>query len=255
MNKMLNYTNNISTIQEQLNPELIQPFGPTILHAVCPKKYIDSINKFVEVVTLDDKQIGNYSSRGGKIPNLLFRDIENIYLDKKYSQELEITSFLETIGNKYLELNQIENFSCFVPDIDYDLDMSFKKFKDSNSKVNHISAWINRYFSGDFTPVHTHESDLSGIIILDISKELLDEQIKDIDGDTLSTYTIGNKRTNGSLQFLYNSSHVFDCGSFTPEQNVGDIYVFPSWLSHVVYPQKNNKERRTLSFNLNIVSK
>jgi hypothetical protein len=252
---MLNYTNNISTNQEKINEELIQPFGPTILHAVCPKKYIDSINKFVEVVISNDDQIKNYSSRGGKIPNLLFRDIENIYLDKKYSQEFEITNFLEKLGSKYLELNQILDFSCYLPDINYELDMSFKKFNSVSSKVNHISAWVNRYFSGDFTPVHSHESDLSGIIILDISKELFDEQIKDIDEDIPSSYMVGNKRTNGTLQFLYNSSHVFDCGSFVPEQNIGDIYVFPSWLSHVVYPQKNNKERRTLSFNLNIVPK
>ena len=35
----------------------------------------------------------------------------------------------------------------------------------------------------------------------------------------------------------------------TPE--VGAIYLFPSWLSHMVYPFKGEGERRTVASNLN----
>ena len=37
---------------------------------------------------------------------------------------------------------------------------------------------------------------------------------------------------------------------------IGDIFLFPSWLTHMVYPFRTpNEERRSVSFNLRLVPK
>lgn len=245
----MNYGNNLSYSDTEY--QLIQPFGPTILTSVCPKNYLDLFNNYVNDVIIDPHKINLYSSKGGNIPDLLLRNIDNIYFDKEYCESNGIKNFLENLGRKYLEYNSVENFDCALSQVNLDYDLSFRKIKELHTDVEYFSVWANRYFSGDFTPIHTHESDLSGIIILDISDELLEEQENNLD----LSEGLNRKRVNGSLQFLYNCSMIFDCGVYSPEQKIGDIYIFPSWLTHVVYPQKTNKERRSLSFNLDVLPK
>ena len=49
----------------------------------------------------------------------------------------------------------------------------------------------------------------------------------------------------------YGKRHTFQA---TPR--VGDIYLFPSWLSHMVYPfRTQNEERRSVSFNVQVKRK
>lgn len=247
----MNYGNNLSYSNDESEYNLIQPFGPSILSSVCPEKYLNLLNDYVNDIVSDKDKINLYSSKGGNIPDLLLRNIENIYLDQKYCDQNGIKDFLEGLGKKYLEFNGVDNFDCALSPVSKEYDQAFEKIKKLNTNTEYYSVWVNRYFSGDFTPMHIHESDLSGIIILNISDELLKEQEENLNQ---SSY-LDKKRMNGTLQFLYNSSMVFDCGVYTPEQKIGNVYIFPSWLTHVVYPQKTNKERRTLSFNIDIIPK
>ena len=36
---------------------------------------------------------------------------------------------------------------------------------------------------------------------------------------------------------------------------IGDLYIFPSWLSHQVYPFRSEGERRSMAFNIHLRSK
>ena len=83
------------------------------------------------------------------------------------------------------------------------------------------SMWAVSQWAGDFNPFHIHEGQLSGVCYLRVPPSLPDEYAKE---DHYPT--------------------------------VGDIFLFPHWLAHGVYPfRTQNEERRSVSFNLQLVKK
>jgi len=58
---------------------------------------------------------------------------------------------------------------------------------------------------------------------------------------------------NGQLQILGNIAGQFAKTDFSPQMKIGDFYVFPYDMRHVVYPFTNKKEkRRTLVCNCDV---
>ncbi len=216
--------------------ELISPFGPTILKTTLPSKIFDQINEYVE----------NFDGDTGQFPNMLLRDIDNIFLEKKFCDEIGFTEFVESLGNGYLyNVSNPRNYASLVlSSKDKDNDPDF-----GNSDNVYAEAWVNRYYSGDYTPIHGHGSVLSGIIFLKVHPDLIREQKNVVYGRQLGSVP-NMTRPNGQVEFLYTSSHDFSAPTWYPEQKMASVLLFPSWLSHHTYPFKNNKERRTLSFNL-----
>jgi hypothetical protein len=62
---------------------------------------------------------------------------------------------------------------------------------------------------------------------------------------------------DGYLAFNYGRNEIMNVERLRPPQSfevqpeVGKLYLFPSWLSHMVYPFKGEGERRTVASNLN----
>ena len=52
-------------------------------------------------------------------------------------------------------------------------DTSFKKIEE----VLYADVWVNIYYSGHYTPIHTHGADISGVIFLDIPEKELYENL------------------------------------------------------------------------------
>jgi hypothetical protein len=214
--------------------ELIRPFGPIILKSKLPNEIIEKINEYVETEQKQDK----------KFPNLLSRDISNIYLENQFSKEIGFTNFVESLGNEYLKnaSSNTGNNQVFLNPIDPKHDDEFK-----NLKEIYADAWVNRYFSGDYTPIHRHNSFISGVALLKVSVDLIKEQNYNNDGSIREQELL-----NGKLEFIMSSSDVLCNNVWFPPQEVGTVLIFPSWLIHHTYPFKNSKERRTISFNLNL---
>lgn len=223
--------------------EKINPFGPTILKSKCPTEMLDKINEFVNAVENDEEHKELYSSLSGNIPNLLLRDIENIFLPYEFCVEIGFKQLIEKLCDVYAEEGLFKLSPIGKPDVD----PSFPNFE----KVLYADCWVNRYYSGDYTPIHTHGADISGIIFLKIpQKELYEESVENIESQGLFYGSGGDTREGGRVSFIYGSNQTFCDNIWKPEQNDGDILIFPSWLNHLVYPQKTDKERRTLSFNI-----
>ena len=108
------------------------------------------------------------------------------------------------------------------------------------------SMWINDMKSNEYNPVHHHSSDrsligLSSIMILKLPKKYGKE--------------ISNPEypTNGKVEFLGNANGHFLLPNYMPTVKVGDFFVFPYDLQHVVYPFRESKDsRRTLSANVDV---
>lgn len=243
-------------------------FGPYILRHKCPESIFNMLNEYTDRVSLDKNLSKVYSSKNSSIPNLLKRDFESIYLDYDFAENIGFCDYVTQLGLKYLKHVSENSFDDFGNEecsfFMRDLNPKLSKINSDNETfhyakdLNIADAWINRYFSGDFTPLHVHGADLSGIIFLKISDELKGEQIDDIHDDKDLDYreyliknNIKNYKPNGSVLFNYhNNVSILNNGTYQPIQDNGTVLLFPSFLTHLVYPQKVNVERRTLSFNI-----
>lgn len=199
---------------------LHSPFSPKILELDCPKEIVNAINSYIDDEDYDPSIF----------PNLLTRDVDNIFLPKEFSDEIGLTVFIEMCGAEYLRrLKEItwDQKDSKLPDSSKDNPV----FPDDefNGRL-YKSCWVNRCYANDFTPIHTHGGTLSGILFL----------------KTLPT----DITMYGVLEFMFGESNDFYFDRWRPEQIEGKVLVFPSWLRHCVYPTQSSNERRTMSFNL-----
>lgn len=109
------------------------------------------------------------------------------------------------------------------------------------TEFNLIDSWIVRQFENEYNPAHWHGGHISGAGFL---------KIPDF-GDTIQK---NKDNFNGKLQLLHGSRQFMSSPLFSITPQVGDFYLFPNYLIHLVYPFKNkeNQERRSISFNAKV---
>ena len=62
--------------------------------------------------------------------------------------------------------------------------------------------------------------------------------------------------TVGDICWFNGQAATFSGHKFQHSPTVGDIFLFPNWLAHGVYPfRTKNEERRSVSFNLQLIKK
>ena len=102
------------------------------------------------------------------------------------------------------------------------------------------SLWANFQGPGDFNPPHSHGGALSWVIYLQIPDELIEEN---------KQYK-GTSAGPGGITFTYGDGprEVITYQTYLP--HTGDMYIFPAWLQHWVYPFKSDVERISVSGNV-----
>ena len=108
------------------------------------------------------------------------------------------------------------------------------------------SIWVNEMKAGDYNPIHIHQGQiftgLSSVMILKLPKDFGPE------------LTRPDQPMNGQLQMMGAASGQFVTADYSPKMKIGDFYVFPYDVRHVVYPFTNKKaKRRTLVCNCDVV--
>ena len=196
-----------------------QDYRELIFESVCPSNIVDHLNDYVD--GMDQNQIDLNKKIFG---NLLHRDIQNIFITESNANEWGLKNYLENLSEDLLKTKGI-NEKCIVPN------------SSCFGNGEYLDAWVNRYYDSDYTPLHIHyDCIISGVIILKISKN--------------SNLKSDDFRMDGKLQFIIpNNGYIT---TYCPTQSVGKILLFPSWIQHLVYPQKVSEERRTLSFNIKV---
>ena len=107
------------------------------------------------------------------------------------------------------------------------------------------SIWVNEMKAGDYNPVHIHQgrifTGLSSVMVLKLPKDMGPEIARP------------DQPTNGRLQILGNVAGQFVTADYAPQMRIGDFFVFPYDIRHVVYPMTNKKaKRRTLVCNVDV---
>ena len=125
----------------------------------------------------------------------------------------------------------------------FDHYLKWNRTKEYSMNIN--SIWINEMKAGDYNPVHIHQgtiyTGLSSVMILKLPKDYGPE------------LTHPEQPMNGQLQILGNVAGQFATTDYSPKVKMGDFYIFPYDMRHVVYPFSNKKaKRRTLVCNCDV---
>ena len=117
--------------------------------------------------------------------------------------------------------------------------------KTQQYKMDINSIWVNEMKAGDYNPVHIHQgkgfTGLSSVMILKLPKDMGPEIARP------------DQPMNGQLQILGSASGQFVTADYSPKVKIGDFYIFPYDVRHVVYPFTNKKaKRRTLVCNMDV---
>ena len=179
--------------------------------------------------------IGRY-----KIPeqtiNILNDHIDNILKDENKIEELyhgkelagEIKYELK-LTKDFLDKHLYELLKNYVYNfIKSSLNKEVKSF-------NLKSSWAVCQFESDYNPIHWHDGHISGVMYTKMPKDLG------------SSYKNENK--NGRISFIHGSTQFLVSSVYDVKPEVGDLFIFPSYMMHTVYPFFSDQERRSVSFN------
>ena len=138
------------------------------------------------------------------------------------------------LNGKHLQLNEL------FEDIEYHSNIFGKKcnFKD---KVTFDKIWININSTNNSNEAHTHpNSMLSGVYYVKTPKNCGDILFYNPAYETME-YDWSNK---------FNDYNNYNSSRFLLPAVENNLYIFPSWLKHLVKPNLSKKERMSISFNL-----
>ena len=228
--------------------KFFNPFGPYILQSDIDEESriaaLELIHKLDEDIKAGIIEAGENIIRvGGKHT---FKQTETNYGYEENSISAGTMSYIpSSVGNsiigymlhhftnEYFKQHELLNPFCD----DSGTLFKHKNFTDCKTHESFIiNAWYVMMEEGDFHIIHNHHGGavggacISGSVYLDIP-----EDIKPPQGDlifTLNSYDVP----------LHNGTW-----SITPKN--GDVYVWPAWVSHFVYPFRGKEKRIMISFN------
>ena len=141
-----------------------------------------------------------------------------------------------------LDSNKYKNFFNEVFTI-YNHALNNWTGKGKNLRYIVSDLWCNFQRANEFNPPHNHGGLLSFVIYLKVPKDIKEECLKH--QETKSS------AGPGSISFFMGDAdkkNTITNNSFFPEDN--DMFVFPAWLKHWVYPYKSDAVRVSVSGNI-----
>ena len=213
------------------------PYGPPIGYAKLPDELVNDLNKGCDDI-VKDKELSKSSDHSQSLVG-------------QVEQELLIPADIINKWGKWLGTQVRAYVSGYFEQFGIPEQNILTASKEQASQaVNRIqtnvkSAWYIRSFAGDYNPLHTHtDCELTCVGFL---------KVPDLSGERKKTHHVG-KGPNGVLEVLNNTgssdklSFENDRIGFYPK--VGNWYLFPANIRHLVYPFRCDGERRSFSINM-----
>ena len=205
--------------EQQISYDLYTPFGPRVMKSSVPQNIIDIINNKANAILDDDKRSKDLDYSANLAGNV----------KKEVALSLGEVKSLETIVNKLVT--------------EYIMKTVGNQFNPENTNMTYTS-WVVSQYAGDFNPVHIHDSQLSGVLFLKLPPNYEEEYRRE-----------DHYPSVGCLEFVGSVPNTFSKHSWMCKPTIGDLYLFPSWLLHQVYPFRSEGERRSMAFNIPLRSK
>ena len=204
--------------EKEVTAEILSPFGPRMLKTKLPTDLIARMNKHCDSI-IHRKELDASDQLVGHVEQELRCEIGKV--DKLGEILFEATNGLYT------------NF----------MRQSLQDFQPPNQVEIH-NAWFVRSFATNYNPVHVHTSgQFSCVLYLKIPSTIGSKNWK---------FSEEKYASEGWTDFLFGSTNLCSVGSFRVQPKVGDLYIFPAYLSHCAYPFFGEGERRSFSANLSL---
>ena len=196
--------------------EIIKPFGPSIVKLKMPDEIIKELNIYTDEIAKDTNKSSELSHGNHLVGNVH----QEILLHTDFMKKIKWAEFLANACQQWVAKERGKQL---------------KKFEI-------IKSWIVRQFKNEYNPLHFHSGHISGVGYLKVPKNL---------GSTVQEGKKNNM--NGKLELVESSPKFLCSGNYTATPQVGDMYLFPNYLLHTVYPFSDTEdERRSVSFNAEI---
>jgi len=197
--------------------------GQSILKYEVPLEIFVGLN---ELYKAHKKHLPNANQQlAGKIPDeasLFYSGPTNKRMHQHNYISEDILKWFYSVFKHYLDWNQIKQ---------YTMDIN--------------SIWVNEMKAGNYNPVHIHQgkifTGLSSVMILKLPEDYGPELARP------------DQPLNGRLHIIGNLAGQFATTDYYPSAKIGDFFIFPYDIRHVVYPFNNKKAiRRTLVCNVDV---
>ena len=201
---------------------IIKPFAPAIGKIRLPQSLIDDFN-----ADIDD-------------PKSKKEDWSERLVGKVKQEALINTEIIQPHAKFFSDcaLNYIA---------DYAAHHCYPFHKNTKPQIHITAAWFVSQMQNEFNPAHVHiNGELSCIGYLKVPDGIEDEWADD---------GLDHHPSRGHVEFVYGTPSMLSKTMFTVRPRVGDFYIFPSDLIHMVYPFQTVGERRSFSMNLLINEK
>ena len=208
-----------------------------LMETQMPEKMVKDLNTYLDdLLKQDDRQ-----SLAGTLVGQIHRG-EQLNMDPEHELLQEYCQFVTDLGASYVN-TVMENTGHAL---------------EKPRQVGIDEVWSVHSFEGDYNPIHDHGTKtIMGISTTAWTK--VPQQILDQPTAGSPQYSKYNDSgvCDGYLAFSYGRNQIMDVERLRPPQSaevqpqVGRLFVFPSWLQHMVYPFFGKGERRTVASNLN----
>ena len=207
--------------EHQIEAQVLTPFGPRILKASVPQNMLNMLNSYCEEIleTENREELDISKDLVGHVHEEWSFDLEKV-------TDFGNMLFILTKGLYEHFINERKEEQTEVPE----------------SLVVHKS-WFVRAFENDYNPTHMHTSgSYSCVLYLKVPDTISDTNSKNVNKVV----------TEGYLDFIYGTSLVCCAGNLCLKPEIGDLYIFPSYLFHAAYPFYGEGERRSFSANMSL---
>ena len=210
------------------------PFSPLLMELTMPQEYIDKLNAYGDKISSDDNK-----SKKLDFSNRLVGNVkqEHIIEDHIWQEKIsdEVPSFFQWVGgcvNIYIQTVLKKNRHGEV----YKATETEKQIMEKGIKtLKVLSSWFVNSVAGDFNPIHQHEGRISAAGWLMMPESIQQDK---------------EKEYAGWIEFMYGENLNLLNNKHAVKPEVGQIFMFPSWLQHTVYPFRGEGIRRSISFNV-----
>jgi len=195
---------------------------------------------FKTTLELTDKiyEDANRDSAGGSLAGQIYHEY---FITEEKLHESGLMSYFIEMAKKYWETVLTNGNMWSYCD---------KKFENGPHGKDYVykivSAWTVHQFENEYNPLHGHSNcKISAVMHLKFPEEIdppVKEHLEGIDGALIFS-GMGDADE-------WCTSSIMKCDT----SNIGWLHLFPSSLQHAVYPFRGKGERRSLSFNADIIS-
>lgn len=195
--------------------QIIRPFGPTIYRG----KFSDKMRLEIMQKSIDSNEDAS--------KNLAGNIVSESFIDLSQESGDELTSMVQDY------LQQCQRAGVYKP-------------KSELKRISYEKLWVNHQKKGEWNPPHVHSGDFSMVGYCQVPPELKDEWKFENQK--------GQDPVAGKIQWNYGHFAPHSVVMFGPiEPEEGDIYIFPAWLLHYVFPFNSDVTRISFSTNCELV--